>query len=205
MPQQERANLGPADRSIGVTELLERMRAGDRAAAAEFMTRYGPMIRRRIRGKLRPSMRRLFDSQEILSTVVRRLDRFVSEGKLSASNERQLWGLVLTMAEHAVLDKARIFRRLREVEGEDGGVARMLATRLRQAERPGGDGLEIGIARVLDLLDDGVDRQILQLWLLAKSLNVIARDVALSPAAVRKRWQSIRTRLQRSLGAEGRS
>ena len=60
-----------------VESLLRRMRNGDREAAAQFITRYEDRIRRRIRGKLNPSVRRLFDSQDIFSTIGRRLDQYV--------------------------------------------------------------------------------------------------------------------------------
>jgi hypothetical protein len=69
--------------------LLARMRAGDRDAAAAFVTRYGTRIRRRLRGKMSPSIRRLFDSQELMSTVARRLDAFVRSGRLAAVSEGQ--------------------------------------------------------------------------------------------------------------------
>src|SRR5690606_30935513 len=103
--------------------LLERMRRGDRDAAAEFLVGYGPLIRRRIRGKLGAAMRRLFDSQEILSTVGRRLDAFVNAGRLEATTTPQLWGLVIRIAENALIEKARVVQSLKAREGEDSPFA----------------------------------------------------------------------------------
>ena len=100
------------DEGDGVQLLLDRMRSGDRVAAAVFITRYGSRIRRRIHGKLSPAMRRIFDSQDILSTLGRRLDQYVRFGRLAAASEDELWALVFRMAENAVIDKARVFRRL---------------------------------------------------------------------------------------------
>ena len=57
-------------------DLLARIRAGDRDAAAAFLDRYGPLVRRRVRGKLGQQMRRVFDSQDLWSTLARRFDRF---------------------------------------------------------------------------------------------------------------------------------
>src|SRR5262245_42454435 len=88
--------------------LLERMRAGDRDAAAEFVARFAPNIRRRIRGKMNPAMRRLFDSQEILSTLVRRLDEFVGAGQLNAESIPQLWSLLFRIADNSLIEKARV-------------------------------------------------------------------------------------------------
>ena len=196
---------GPDESMCGghdVGSLLERMRGGDRGAAATFVTRYDTRIRRRIRGKLSPAMRRIFDSQEILSTVGRRLDMFVRSGQLQASNENELWALVFRMAHNAVIDKARVFHRLQQVEDEDGQFAQQFYTRLRQAERDRREGAEVEIERALKLFDDHVDREILSLWLVGTSHNVIAQTVDLAPTAVRKRWQKIRTKLHRCLSQD---
>lgn len=188
-----------------VQALLHRMREGDRGAAATFVTQYDARIRRRIRGKLSPAMRRIFDSQEILSTVGRRLDSYVRSGQLEATNESELWALVFRMANNAVIDKARVFHRLREVEGEDGQFAQELYRRLRQAERRRREGAEVEIDRALRLLDDHVDRDILSLWLVGASHSVIAEHVDLAPTAVRKRWQKIRTKLHECFSRGSRS
>ena len=180
-----------------VLELLERMRAGDRAAAALFVTRYGSRIRRRIRGKLSPAMRRIFDSQDILSTLGRRLDLFVRSRRLEALNEGQLWALVFRMAENAVIDKARVFRRLRQVEEEDGEFAQQLAIRLRLAERDQSEGAEVEIRNVLNLLEDQIDREILSRWLMGMDHRGTAELVNLAPTAVRKRLQKIKAELHR--------
>jgi DNA-directed RNA polymerase specialized sigma24 family protein len=194
--------VGEEAEDLSVPELLARMRDGDRRAAALFVTRYESRIRRRIRGKLNPAMRRIFDSQEILSTLGRRLDQYVQSGRVEASNEGELWALVFRMAEHAIIDKARVFRRLREVEDEDGPVAQELARRLRQASRERPSGAEIEIGNALDLFDNRIDRQILYLWLVGTGHNAIAEHVEMTPAAVRKRWQRIRAALQRRFAAE---
>ena len=185
--------------TLGVPELLVQMRSGDRRAAAEFITRYGSRIRRRIRGKLSPAMRRIFDSQEILSTVGRRLDQFVRYGRIEAASEGELWALVFRMAENAIVDKARVFRRLRRVEDEDGAFAHDLARRLRQAARAQKAGVEIELVRVLEHVPDPVDRQILSLWLVGTEHAAIADHMELAAATVRKRWQRIKETLHERL------
>lgn len=201
---QGRGMGSPGTRSRGseVVELLQRMRAGDREAAALFITRYGGRIRRRIRGKLSPAMRRIFDSQDILSTLGRRLDHFVLSGKLKAGTEQELWALIFRMADNAVVDKSRLFRRLQQVEKEDSRFARELSSRLRHAQSTHKGGVEIEIDRALNHLHDGIDRQILLLWLAGTPQFVIAEHVDLAATAVRKRWQKIRSKLQRKFLAE---
>lgn len=187
--------IGGSDRTE-VDSLVQQMRAGDREAAAVFITRYGSRIRRRIHGKLSPAMRRIYDSQEILSTVGRRLDLYVRSGKLEAVSEEGLWALVFRMASNAVVDKSRVFHRLQAVEDEDSHFARSFSDRLEQAERRRVEGAEFEIERILALLEDSVDQQILTLWLSGAEPAAIAPQVGITANAVSKRWAKIRSILQ---------
>lgn len=182
--------------------LLARMRTGDREAAAEFVTRYGARVRRRIRGKLSQPMRRVFDSQELMATLARRLDAYVRAGRLAVASGGQFWALVFRIAEHAVVDKTRIFRRLQTTEAEDGAFAQGLLERLRRAEERGQDGAELELEKAFRMLRDATDRTILSLWLADTPHTVTAECVGLSPAAVRQRWQVIRKELRSRLAPE---
>ena len=185
---------------LTVEALLEQMRDGDREAAALFVSRYGPRIRRRIRGKLGPGMRRIFDSQDILSSVGRRLDAFIHGRKLTANNEQELWGLVHRIASRVLIDKARIFYQLEEVEREDSAFAYMLAGRLRQADRSSNSGIEIELDQVFEFVGDQTDCTILFHWLEGKDYAAIAEIVHLTPAYVRKRWERLKARLREHWG-----
>jgi DNA-directed RNA polymerase specialized sigma24 family protein len=175
------------------------MRRGDREAAATFVMRYGSRIRRRIRGKLSPSVRRIFDSQDVLSSVSRQLDRMIAAGRLTAANEDQLWSLIHEIANHVVIDKARVLNALKRTDGEDGALARSMLSRLHAGGRDGADD-DLGIVEeALRLTPDEVDREILLLWLHGTQLEQIAVSLEMKPATVRKRWQMIRERLTESL------
>jgi hypothetical protein len=118
-------------------ELLYRMQQGDRAAAAEFMQRFGDRVRRRIRGKLGHGMRRLFDSQEILSTLGRRLDRYIYTGQMKAASLAELWGLVFRIADNSLVEKARVYRSLQQKRrrGWPGGAGCAAAASCRGKSR----------------------------------------------------------------------
>ena len=189
----------PEARHAEVRLLLQRMRCGDREAAAEFVTKYGSRLRRRIRGKLSSRMRRIFDSLDILSTVGRRLDSYVRQGRLQAASQEQLWSLITRMANNAVLDKLRIVRKLQRAEADDSEFAIRMLQRLEQAERDRTRSVEEELDHVFDLLTDATDRQILSLWLMGTPHFEIARYVDLSADAVRHRWQEIKIFLQQSL------
>jgi RNA polymerase sigma factor (sigma-70 family) len=178
------------------------MRHDDREAAAAFLQQYGPRIRRRIRGKLSPAMRRLYDSQDILSTLSRRLDLYVRSGQLEAMSEPQLWALVFRMADHAVIDKARVFRRLQQVEDEDGALAREFLRRLPKHDQATDIEVAMELERVLLLLPDELDRRIVSFWIEGATSQEIAERVDLTAAAVRKRWERIRHELRERLAAD---
>jgi len=191
VPQAARPAIPPG---TDIEALLLRMRAGDREAAAMFLKRYESRIRRRVHGKLGTSIRRLYDSLEIMSTVGRRLDRYVLSGRVRADDEKQVLKLLFKIADRAMIDKARVFKRLQTIEGEDGEFAHQMGARLHQADQD--DGVELEIDNCLRALPDQKDRHILSLWLTGESHGGIARLVELAPTAVRKRWEGIKEQLK---------
>lgn len=181
-------------------DLLTRMRAKDRQAVAEFINRYGSRIKRRVRGKLNGPVRRLYDANEMVSTVARRLDQFVRDGRLEADNPRRLWALVGRIADNAAIDKVRIFNRLYQTEGPDGVIAAAMAKKLGDAERVGEGGFVVELDKILGGIKDEKDRKILELWLKDVPHAEIAEILGMTSAAVRKRWQEIKERLRERLG-----
>ena len=195
------ATAGSEKPSAPVRVLFERMRAGDRQAAADFMGRYGDRIRRRVSGKMNTRMRRLFDSQEIMSTVGRRLDRLVRLRIVSAQNETEFWGFVFELAHRAVIDKARLFARLQRVESEDSEFALLLKRKLshpRQSDRE----VEEKIAEAIHLIRNPIDRQVLHLWMQGESHMQIAELMGMSYVNVRRRWDDIRRFLAEALSRD---
>ncbi len=164
--------------------------------------RYAPLLRRRISGKLGPHLRRHFDSADILSTVLRRLDVYVEGRNLVATTEQEFWSLILQIAQNAVIDKLRVLQRLDRIEDEDGAVARSLARRLRQAERQGAEQSEIELASAFDVLDSDDDKRILWLWLNGVGHQQIAGILGMTPDNARKRWERIRRKLRDSYDDE---
>jgi len=185
-----------------VEELLARMRQGDREAMAEFMRRFGDRIRARVRLRLSPELRRLTDSQDLLATVGRRLDRFVLDGKLRAQDPNELWSLVMTTARNAVFEKRRVMLRLRRMEGRDAEWARRALSILETPSDRGVDGL---VARALDAAGSDLDRVILSRWLAGDQLQQVGEALGLTPEATRQRWRAIRGRLRDALREWGDS
>jgi DNA-directed RNA polymerase specialized sigma24 family protein len=176
-----------------VRTLLEAMGRGERQAAAEFVIRYGPQIRRRVRGKLRVSMRRLFDSQDILSTLGRRLDTYVHRGNFEPRSEGELWSLVFTIAERSVIEKAKIWEALAEKES---GLARETVAQDAVSALTIEHGPDSEFEQLLGCIPAEDDRQIARLWSMGKTSELIAADVGMTPDQVRKRWSRTRDRLR---------
>lgn len=188
---EPRSTLAPSR----VEGLVSRMRAGDREAVAEFVRDYGPLIRRRVRSKLGVSVRRLFDSEDLLSTVSRRLDRVVAQGQLASSSVDQFMGLVHRITEHAVIDKVRIVHRINRSEGEDAIIAQAIADRV---SREGSD-FEFELERVFALAGDEINQQILYYWIHEIPSPEIARLLNIPEGTVRWRWSNVRDAIRRGI------
>ncbi len=205
-----RSDAGPEDAITGagptrvsltactIDELVDRVSRGDREAAALLVTRYEPMLRRRIRAQLSTTTRRLFDSQDVFSTVCRRFDRFVGDGQVRADSLGQLLSLMGNIAQNSIVDKSRVVRRLDRVEGEDSEFTSLL--RSRSQERWHDDNAyEVDIKRCAAHLESPTDREVFHQWLAGHTHEQIAVDLGISPELCRKRWQLIRQRLRTAI------
>lgn len=194
---------------VVMQDLLERIRSGDRSAAADFVATQAPFIRRRYRQRLTHAMRRLCDSQDLVATILRRLDRMVSRRSVSASSEAELWALIFRIADHAVIDKSRILKKTNRLVGEDSLLAYEIRCSMARANRLGqrrgiAHGDDVELAHLIRGVPAEVDREILTLWLMDNDLQVIAEEIGMEPAAVRKRWQRLRETLRRQIAEVGR-
>lgn len=184
--------------SSGFQTLMDRVRAGEREAAAELLVAYKPLIRRRLRLQMSSALRDVTDSEELWSTMARRLDAFLESSKSGLSDESGFWKLLAAIARHAVVDKARVLERTRRAMSEDEPFARLLAERLEE-RRP--EVAERWLEQVLDSVGEGIDQDILRGWLLDRSHLQIGEAVGLSEGAVRVRWHKIRHRLREAMEA----
>lgn len=175
--------------------LLARIRAGDRAAAAEFVLQFGPILRQRMRSKLTGSLRRLLDSADLLASVARRLDHAVAERRAWFDSESQLFAFMSTIARRIVVDKARVLRRLQRAEAQEAAWARSMYAKITQAADGNGDPFDSVIDDAMNALESERERRLLSLWLMGMNHNEIAFELNVNPAAVRQQWCRIRQRL----------
>ncbi len=191
----------PALTSTGLKALLDAVSRGDREAGATLIQQYGPLVRQRFRRRLGPGLRRLMDSTDLVSTVGRRLDTAISEGRVSFDSEPQLLGFLHALAVGAVADKARVLARLRRAEGSDSPWAQAMADRIEQGTAAV-DPFDSTVDHALEALESETDRKVLGFWLHGMSLTEIAFEMEAQPNAVRQRWFRIRERLALEFGAK---
>jgi len=192
-----------AERETSVGELLRRIGGGDRESAALFVRRFAPVIRQRFRARLSPSLRRLMDSTDLVSTVGRRLDQMVASGGVDVENEHQLWALVNHLARAAIADKARVLGRLRRVESADSGWARAFLERSSGLGRESEDRFDETLDAAMGALESDLDRRVLALWLGGWSHVQISAQLDMTPNAARQRWHRVRARLADALTERG--
>lgn len=78
---------------------------GPNEAENAFFSRIMPSIARMARRELTNDVRRLFDTNDITGTVLRRVVRSMRDGKITLESEGQFKALLSTTTKHAIKDK----------------------------------------------------------------------------------------------------
>lgn len=181
-------------------DLIQRVRAGDEAAASELVRTYEPAIRRVVRVRLSDrNLGRLFDSMDICQSVMKSFFLRAALGQYELNSPDQLLRLLATMARNKLANEANHQRAARrDVRRVSEGVeAHELAGRGATPSREvaGRELLELARRRMsrdeLELLDrraEGDD------W------ATIARDLGAQPDALRKRLTRALDRVAHELG-----
>jgi RNA polymerase sigma factor (sigma-70 family) len=87
---------------------IQRIRAGDAAAAAELVQQYEPLIRRAVRLRLEDrGLRRLFDSMDVCQSVMASFFVRTAAGQYDLDSPEQLTKLLVTMAKNHLISAAR--------------------------------------------------------------------------------------------------
>ncbi len=170
-----------------------------RAAAAEFVMAHGPMIRARARDKLTPQMRRQMDSQDLLHTVARRLDRAIVNGTFSGKSPKNVLGYISKILDNACMDKSQVIRRYETVEGPDSELAKAMLRRIKAGDADVSTDI-IDISRLLSKITDE-DAELVVLHARGMSYKAMAQLLSVNSAALRTRWSRLRPVLVEKLDA----
>jgi RNA polymerase sigma-70 factor (ECF subfamily) len=97
-------------------DYIERIRAGDAAAAAQLVRDYEPAIRTEVRVRLRlldPALKRLFDSMDVCQSVLASFFVRAAAHQYDLDEPANLIKILVTMARNKPLSRARRERRQR--------------------------------------------------------------------------------------------
>src|SRR5437764_2757199 len=97
-------------------DLIRRVRGGDEAAAAELVRRYEPAIRRSVRLRLDPRLRRVCDSMDVCQAVLCSFFVRAASGQFELNTPEDLLRLLATMARHKLSKAVRHQRAARRDE-----------------------------------------------------------------------------------------
>jgi RNA polymerase sigma factor (sigma-70 family) len=104
-------------------ELLERLRAGDEAAARELIERYEPIVRREVRLNLRDRrLGRLFDSMDVAQSVFASFFVRAATGEFDLEEPNDIVRLLVTVARNKLVSASRqAYAAKRDVRRNDAG------------------------------------------------------------------------------------
>jgi hypothetical protein len=162
-----------------------------------FVARYclanAERIRAIARRKIPQRSRAVTDSEDVLSSVLRRLDEMGERGTLRLDSESELWGLIEAIACNTAVSKVRMIERARNLLTEDADYANELLRRLQGC--PGDDEAMLLLLRMTASIKSPSDRQILTLMHRGASHRAIGDLMGFSEQASRQRWKRIRDEL----------
>ncbi len=179
------------------TEVVSASFFCDRQAIAAYLLENQGRIRAAARRKLSAHTRSVYDSEDVLASVLRRVDAVVSRGLLRANSHGELWALVEAIVRNNALNRTRLMERARDLVGEDGCYARELFRRLSGLRTD--EEASLLHYRMMSCLKNEGERQILALHLKGATHKAIAGLLNIREDTSRQRWHAIRAQLRNLL------
>ena len=190
------------DEGNSFTALLQRVCAGDQAAAIDLVRRYEPAIRRVVRLQLRdPRLRRILDSMDVCQSVMASFFLRAATGQYDLNHPAQLLRLLAVMARNKVASQARssyVTRRESPFFAEEDACAAALAP------GPGPDhqaAWKDFLQEVRDRLSND-ERRLADRRAERREWTEIATELGGSPEALRKQLAGALDRVSHQLGLD---
>jgi RNA polymerase sigma factor (sigma-70 family) len=120
-------------------DLMRRLRAGDEDAARELVARHEDEVRRFVRQRMNsPRMRRLMDSVDVAQSAFFLFFQNAQEGKIDLRDAEHLRTLLLSIAKHKLIDRARGLKtKKRDVRRDEAAGDDPLVRQADNASSPG--------------------------------------------------------------------
>ena len=185
-----------------LTETQRAVRRGDREAVARVLIRDRARLERRIRLRVSARTRRLFNTLDIFSTLMHRLDQRLLSREMSFDTPAAVIAYAMRMADHIVIDRARTVRSIENAEKHDRRLAMALSKRIASMETPGDEEFLVMLRDMASSFNDE-DRFLLWSWLSGRAHSETAELLGKPAAHIRWRWKRLRKTLEDRLREEG--
>lgn len=196
------ADEGPEKSSKPITAWVEELAAGDSQAATHLWDAYFERIARLAKLRLKPSLRRVSDEEDVAASVFASLCDGIAQGRFPELASRDnLWQLLATMTARKAIDVANRAQRQKRGGGNVRGESIFLAADgefgfeqlVAVADSPDFEAqLVEEVQERLDVLADADLRRIAQLRLEGYTVEEIAVELGCNPRTVQRRLQNIR-------------
>jgi RNA polymerase sigma-70 factor (ECF subfamily) len=185
--------------------LMDRVRAGDEAAAETLVRAYEPEIRRIVRVRLNNSkMRKLVDSVDICQSVLANFFVRAALGQFELDSPQKLLKLLATMACNKFNDQIRKQRADKRGQGKDA-VNDTQVLRGLEASEPGPAKLA-ALREILEIVRSHLtpeERYLVEHRLQGREWASLGAELKMTPDAVRKRFTRALDRVTQQMKLEG--
>lgn len=175
-------------------------RGSAREYVATFVLARKELIQSIARSKLTPKAGTVYDSEDVVSSVLRRVDDLARRGKLAPGCESELWALIKVIATNTALGKTRLIARSRHWVSENPEYAAHVSGLLNACETD--DEAHLLVYRMAGSLDDRADRQLFLLQVRGAGHRAIAEVMRISEEACRQRWSRVCRQLRERFPGE---
>lgn len=187
--------MSPDEPFFGASEPQE----AERRSVAQFVMSRERLIRAIARDRLSRDTRSVFDSEDVFSSVLRRVDNLARRGKLRLGCESELWGFIKVIATNTAISKTRLIECSRNWLTEEPDYAYYLVQALNACEDD--DEANWVIYRMAASLERS-DRQLFFLRLRGAGHKAVAGVLRIEEEASRQRWSRICRGLRERFGGK---
>jgi DNA-directed RNA polymerase specialized sigma24 family protein len=196
--KSEAFGLNSTQNQVFAAGIADAAKRGDMSALRELIARFAlaneGLIRQQARKKLSAGSRQCEDSEDVLSSVLRRIDLLVSSDRFWVKDPSDIMGLILTVTRNTAVTKVRLAAQAKRLVASDGEYIKALCEKVNQCR--GDDDAAVLVSRMLLSLDNTDQRQYLELRLRGATHRAAAQVLGISEDAARQRWGVIMKNLR---------
>ena len=185
------------------TELMERLRTGDQAAAAEVFHRFANRLIGLARVHLDRRIRQKVDPEDVMQSALKSFFARHADGQFDLSSWDSLWSMLVVITLRKCGHKAEYFRAaMRDIDREQQPASSEDSASSWQAVAHEPTPVQAAllaeaVEQVLQSLGDDRERQMVELSLQGFSPVEVSSQVGRSERTVQRVLERVRSRLQR--------